>query len=58
MYAPPITGVEKTPQINAVVASVVKDFSPAVKYIRYDIRGVGPVSRLYTSASCSRMTLA
>ena len=38
MYAPPITAVEKTPQINAVVASVVKDFAPAVKYIRYDIR--------------------
>jgi hypothetical protein len=39
MFAPPITAVEKTPQITAVVASVVKDFSPEVKYMRYDIRG-------------------
>lgn len=35
MYLP--TSVEKQPQINAVVAEVVNDLSPAVRYIRYDI---------------------
>jgi hypothetical protein len=33
---PPAT-VAKRPQINAVVEEVLREFSPSVKYIRYDI---------------------
>jgi hypothetical protein len=35
MYLP--IAVQKQPQINAAVAEVVNEFSPSVRYIRYDI---------------------
>jgi hypothetical protein len=35
MYPP--TSLEKKPQINAAVAEVLKEFSPSVKYIRFDV---------------------
>jgi hypothetical protein len=33
----PPTSLQKKPQINAAVAEVLKEFSPSVKYIRFDV---------------------
>jgi len=33
----PPAAIEKKPRINAAVAEVIDEFSPSVKYIRYDI---------------------
>jgi hypothetical protein len=35
MYPP--TSLQKKPQIDAAVAEVLKEFSPSVKYIRFDV---------------------